>query len=496
MASLKAWLVAGVLAAAVTSYVPQCNAQVRLWGTFYGGTEEDAGKKVAVDSSGNTYVVGHTFSTSGIVTPDGFDTTFDAELQGYLAKFDTNGQLQWATYLGDSANAQTADIKVDARDNIYVVGSVTCPSNDLATPGHDITCQGHNDTFLMRFNSQGNRVWGTYFGGTGTDIGEALSVSPSGDIYIIGNTSSAQGVAPLSSVDSTLAGTLDTFVVKFNALGQFQWSRYFGGTGVEYGVDIACRPPSAGLSDVCYITGLTDSVAGVATAGAHDTTINTIESKDTYLARLQGSNGKTIWSTYFGGNRGATATALVVDSNLNVYIGGYTLSESGISTAGTHDPTWNGGYDMFMAKFSFDGAREKATYFGNSASSFWFQNDQLLDLAIDAGDNIYLVGWTEGISGIATPNAFDTTFSGTNTDTLEKPDAVLAKFNSGLVRVWATYYGGNSYDGLGAGGIAVDKNNHVYATGDTSSTNAMSTVGSHQISNKGAGDSFLVEFLQ
>lgn len=487
------------LAASLLAQSPSAQAQMRLWGTYYGGPEDDWPHAIATDSRGNVYTVGRTDSSTEIVTPNGFDTTFDASIQGYLAKFDSNGQLQWATYFGDGASAVAIDVKVDSQNNVYVLGSVICPSTNLASPGHDTTCQGVGDMFLMRFDANGKKVWGTYFGGNGEEAGVALSVGKFNDLYVVGRTDSPQGIAIPTSVDKTLNGEKDAFVAKYNSLGLLQWSRYFGANGDETGKDISCRAHSLGGVDICYIAGMTNSSTGIATVGAHDSTINTAGSiQDAFLARLNSVNGATEWSTYYGGNKGAIAESLVVDASFNVYLGGSTKSDSGIATAGTHDSTWNGVNDIFLAKFDVNGTRKAATYFGGNNPDAFLRNDGLEELAIDSSDNVYLLGWTEGTSGIATPNAFDTTLSAL--------DAVIAKFSPSLIRDWATYYGGNFADGDQSGGISVGRDGHVYVTGNTNSTgDLLATPGSHKPVKEGIfvgdilvveQDAFIAEFAQ
>ncbi len=246
-------LVVGSIVSALASYTPESKAQMRLWGTYYGGSVIETVRKVAVDAGGNIYAVGATMSPNGIATPNGFDSIKEPspnmefpETSGYIAKFNTNGVLIWATYYGDSGTTHVHlfDLGLDASGNVYVLGKAECPASGLATAGaFKSQCEGSTDMYLAKFDPAGKRLWGTYFGGTGSDLPGGLSVTPSGAVYLIGSTSS-QGIASMQSPDKTLRGDQDAVIARFTTQGTLLWTRYFGGDGYESGFDIACRAPN------------------------------------------------------------------------------------------------------------------------------------------------------------------------------------------------------------------------------------------------------------
>ncbi|HJR73357.1 MAG TPA: SBBP repeat-containing protein [Luteimonas sp.] len=486
MKSLTFAMTVGCLASGLFGQSSDCSAQARLWGTYYGGTNIENANKIATDASGNVYVVGATNSPDGIATPNGFDSVLDISVepsQGYLAKFNPSGMLVWATYYGDAQGnwgegegASVADLGLDASGNVYIVGTVVCPSQGLATPGaHDMSCD-EVDAFVAKFSPSGKRLWGTYFGGDEDDTGQALSVMPTGEIYVAGYTHSAHGLALGASKDASFGGLYDGYVAKFNAQGQLIWSRYYGGEDYDFVTDIACKRPNLLSADICFITGLTESTNSIASVGAHDTVRN---GDDAFVARLD-TNGIRLWGTYYGGSGHDSARSIAVDNQLNVYVGGNTDSNRSMATLNTHDVGYNGGRDMFVGKFNAIGQFIAGTYYGNSA------DESLEDIAVDTSGNVYVFGDVKAHGWLVTVNAYDTSFNGIG-------DTVIARFNPNLTRSWATYYGGNKIDT--ASGIAVGKNNHVYVTGVTNSSDALSTAGSHQQELK-AVDSFVTEFIQ
>lgn len=461
-------------------------AQNRIWGTYYGGEGSEWASKIATDSAGNAYVTGKTESKVGVVTPNAFDTSLDGISGAYVAKFDPSGKPVWATYYGDSSQTQGTDIGLDVYGNVYVLGNTSCPSNGLATVGaYDSVCQGAQEMFLVKFDSQGKRLWGTYFGGANAEYSDALSVSPAGDVYLIGNTDSPQGIVPMSSPDSSFGGDRDSVIAKFSSQGKLYWARYYGGIGFERGADIACKTFALGVPEVCYITGQTTSGSGIATPGTHDT-VYAVGNSDAYLARIEGNSGALVWGTYYGGNGRDDGLAVVVDSNLNAIIGGFTFSSDSIASGNGFDKayTGDGRTDLFLAKFTPSGARLVGTYYGGTNQELFY------DMAIDANNKIYVLGSVEVDSGLPTAGAYDATFNG-------QYDVILAKFDSVLVRLRATYYGGSYFEmgGGSSGGVSVSPSNQIYLYGTTGSDNSIATPGAFKTIPQGS-ESFLVKFSQ
>lgn len=166
---------------------------------------------------------------------------------------------------------------------------------------------------------------------------------------------------------------------------------------------------------------------------------------------------------------------------------GDTDSGALITTAGSHQQAYGGGYeDAFLVKFDSVGVRQWGTYYGGN------DDESGTSCATDASGNVYLTGAAYNISGtvIATAGSHQQYFAGGSLD------AYLVKFNSAGVRQWGTYYGGNLYDyGYSC---ATDAVGNVFVSGNSNSfapSTAIATPGSHQASaNGGSIDAFLVKF--
>jgi hypothetical protein len=389
----------------------------------------------------------------------------------FLVKFNSSGVRQWATYYGGSEWDYGISCAIDASGNVYMIGSTSSTSGIATAGAHETTV---NDGFLVKFNSSGVRQWGTYFEGNGN----ACTTDASGNIYIVGLTNSTSGIATAGAHQTVMSGSGDAFLVKFNSSGVKQWGTYFGGpytlaSGMETGYSCA----TDALGNV-YMTGHTPSTSGIATAGAHQT-IYGGSSTDAFLVKFN-SSGLLQWGTYYGDAGVDIGYSCATDATGNVYLAGDTQQEflpasSGMTTIGAHQSAYGGGYsDGFLAKFDSNGLRQWGTYYGGSLLDVSFS------CATDASGNVYMSGETQSPTSIATSGAHQTTVN----------SAFLVKFNSSGVRQSGTYYGGIRTV------CTTDASGNVYMTGYTQSNSGIATAGAHQTAkgNSGYNDAFLVKF--
>jgi len=195
------------------------SAGIRQWGTYYGGTAEDNGWVCAVDASDKVYLVGTTNSSNGIATVGSHQPTFGGWGDAFLVQFDATGVRQWGTYYGGGTFTYYSDwwgCAVDASGKVYMAGT-TNSSSGIATVGsHQPVFGGNSDAFLVQFESSGVRLWGSYYGGTGSDLGYSCAVDASGKVYMAGN-GGAPGtiIATTGSHQPTSGGWGDAFLVQF-----------------------------------------------------------------------------------------------------------------------------------------------------------------------------------------------------------------------------------------------------------------------------------------
>src|SRR6266498_1749388 len=231
---------------------------------YIGGTGEDVGLGIAVDSSGNAYVTGFTSSTQAtfplIVGPDltyngGTDDAFVAEINA------VGTALIYCGYIGGSDLDVGQGIAVDSSGDAYVTGYTSSTQATFpVTVGPDLTYNGVRDAFVAKVNAAGTvLLYCGYIGGGALDVGYGVAVDSLGNAYATGYTQSAFTFPVTVGPDLTYnGGTYDAFVAKVNAAGTaLLYCGYIGGNGEDVGYGIAVDG-----SGNAYVTGYTESNEG------------------------------------------------------------------------------------------------------------------------------------------------------------------------------------------------------------------------------------------
>lgn len=300
-----------------------------------------------------------------------------------------------------------------------------------------------NDAFIAKVNADRTLAWTRYFGGSGQDFGESIAIDGSGNAWIGGFTTSTN--FPGGGFDSTYNGGVDAFIAKVNADGTLAWGSYLGGSGADrgYGINVD------GEGNV-WLCGSTNSMNFP--AGGFDSSFNG-EQSDGFVAKVN-ADGSLAWGSYLGGSGYDSAYSVKVDAQGNGWLSGDTFSPN--FPAGGFDPTYNGGGDVFVAKVSTDGELAWGSYLGGGSRESMSAGDVL---AIDADGNVWLTGTTE--SGLFFDTPLSTTWMGGY-------DCFVVKLTAIGSFSWGIYVGGNGNEFSPS--IAVDRAGNAWITGATFST--------------------------
>jgi hypothetical protein len=396
------------------------SAGVRQWGTFYGGNGDDGGFSCCTDASSNVYMAGYTNSPAGIAV-GGHSNVISGTDDAFLVKFNTAGVRQWATYYGSPNYDEGTSCATDPNGNVYLAGYTDdCGSGSIATVGaHQVACGGGSiyDAFLIKFNSAGVRQWGTYYGGTGFDIGISCCTDASSNVYMAGYTDSPAGIA-IGGHSNVYSGNTDAFLVKFNTVGVRQWATYYGSPNYDEGISCATDP----IGNV-YLAGYTDDCGSgsIETVGAHQVACGGGSSYDAFLVKFN-SAGVRQWGTYYGGTGGEVGYSCFTDASSNVYMAGETNSTGAIATPTGHQTVLAGSQDAFLVQFNSSGVRQWATYYGGSGFDIGFSG------CVGAAGRIYLTGNTASTNTnvISTAGSHQVAKSGSS-------DAFLVQFYDNLI---------------------------------------------------------------
>jgi hypothetical protein len=476
------------------------------WATYYGGSGADFSFAICSDTlNGFVYITGSTSSTNNIVTSSAYQASFAGAnnnsalaMRGdaYIAKFNTVGVRQWATYYGGADNDPGCEIICDKSGNILLAG-LTGSTSGIATIGaHQTSLGGSIDCFLAKFSPSGNLVWGTYYGGSLTESisgntffnnsGIGLAVDNSNNIYLAGGTNSTNNIATPGAYQTTLNqnanSAADGFIVKFNANGIRQWGTYYGGSSTDWFSDI-----SVDNSGNVYATGNTRSDTGIATIGTYQTTHSphTIallnNDMDGFLVKFN-TSGQRQWGTYYGDNLTDESYSCITDGSGNAYITGLTRSTNHIATPGSSQPTnLSIGESGFLAKFNTSGQLSWGTYMGSGYGSV-----AGVEMTWNATGNICVLVYSQDSTNIPTSCALPT---------ISARDYLgVCVFDSSGAKLWGTLFGMGTIGDGGPSGICSDKTNALYCSGFTRLSN-LATPNAHQTTNGGGnGDGFLIKF--
>jgi hypothetical protein len=465
-----------------------------FYSTYLGGSGDDFGDGIAVDTSGNAYVTGQTASTNFPTTAGAAQSTFGGVNgfgygDAFVTKLDPTGSaLVYSTYLGGSGDERGNGIALDAAGNAYIVG-FTNSTNFPTTPGAFQTTYrgGSFDAFVAKLDAAGSTlVYATYLGGNSFDFGDAIAVDLAGSAYVTGSTDSTNFPTTVGAFQPAFGGTGplgvgDAFVAKLNPTGSaLVYSTYLGGSGDDAGTGIAVDPTGS-----AYVGGNTHSTNFPTTPGAFQSAFGG-GPFDAFVARLDPVGAVLVYSTYLGGSGDDEGFGLAIDASGNVYVTGSTTSTNFPTTPGAFQTSFGGvgssGFgDAFVTELNPTGsALVYSTYLGGS------DDDAGASIALDTSGNAYVTGWTASSNFPTTAGAFQAALAGGF-------DAFVTKLNpTGTTLVYSTYLGGSG-DDFGFG-IAVDAlpNPNAYVTGDTASANFPTTPRAFQTTFGGGTDDAFV----
>jgi gliding motility-associated-like protein len=435
---------------------------VRLWGTYYGGEGIEFSSSVFA-KDGIVYWAGTTYSSRNIASSGAYQNYYSSgwDYDCFFTKLNSDGTRVWGTYYGGGYADRINQIKASDNENVYIVGS-SLSSTNISSPGSHQPQKGlYWDGFLAKFDTNGIREWATYYGGEDNEEVHSLCIDSNGKIYISGETISGNNIATIASHQPNHANqgadSYDGFIAKFSSNGVREWGTYYGGNSRD-----AILDSKLDSSGNLIFLGITNSTIGISTSNAYQEINN---GADGFLVKFD-PNGNRVWGTYFGGNNDDFFFNLGIDSSDNLYCFGQTNSTINIATTGVFQEVYqqnNLNLDGCIFKFNPNGFKTWGTYFSPGAYGG----------SVSKNGAIYFAGIVE--NGFeATPNAFQEQRLSNNSGS----DGYLVKFNTNGQREWATYFSGEMAEYTNI--TAVDDNFNIYLAGSTNSLTNIATPNTYQ----------------
>jgi RHS repeat-associated protein len=324
-----------------SGFVGRLNAtgDILMYATYFNDAVPNA---VAVDALGQAFVTGK--GVSGMATTSGvYQSSLSGSYAPFVAKFNPGGTaLIASTFVGGTGLTAASlgnGIAVDSAGDPYIAGDVVSGSYPT-TSGAYQTTGGAGDAFVAKLSTDlSSLTYSTYLGGSGVDHAYAIAVDRSNNVYVAGATASSNFPTTGGAYQTSLTGTQDAFVTKFNTAGTgLVYSTLLGGTATAKALAVAVQQNgSAVIGGVSNSTDLptVNALAGTGASG----------SNEAFVSQFSAAGDSLTFSSYLATSSfGYTSAAngVAVDPVSLVYAVGSTTGGMQTST-GAYQGSYGGG---------------------------------------------------------------------------------------------------------------------------------------------------------
>jgi hypothetical protein len=321
-----------------------------IYSSYLGANGDDSIENFELDSSGNLVIAGRTTSTDFPVTSNADQPVIGGGADGFFMRLSANcSTILYSTFLGGSDNEGINEITIDTEDNIIVTGTTMSSNFPITTDAYQSSISStQSDSFIAKYNSSGQMIYATYFGGSQSDENYGLTTDSVGNIIIAGKTRSADFPTKNAWKSNYNDSMVDGFVTKLNADGQeLIFSSYFGGAGWDLVLHVS-----------------TDSNDNIIFSGYADIYPNAFPILDAFQEEIHGRcdisimmlspNGQPLFGTYLGGEEIDHPWKQCLTSDY-LYIVGFTESADFFTTSNAYQQAIRGNHDGFLFRFDIDG---------------------------------------------------------------------------------------------------------------------------------------------
>ena len=425
-----------------------------LWAKQLGGTNNDSGSGIAIDSAGNVLVTGDFSGTVDFDPGAGVANLSSGGYGGsYVVKLDSSGNYVWAKQFSAASGSipYSQGLAIDGSDNVVVTGGFQGTVDfDPGAGAANLTADNF-DVFVVKLNSSGDYVWANQFGSSNGDFGRSVAIDSFNNILVTGDFYGTVDFDPGAGTSNLTAtvGT-DLFVAKYDSSGNYVWAKQLAGGSYEQGRSVAVDFADNVIVSSSF-TGTVDFDPGAGFAQ-----LVSAGGDDAFVVKLD-SAGNYLWAERFGGSGYDQSYAAAVDASGNVFItGGFQGTVDFDPGGGTY--TLNAG----ASQGSFVWQLDSAGAFGWAAAPFVGSSGTGFATATDGSGNVFVTG---NFSGTAD---FDPGNETAILTSAGSADIFVAKFDSAGNYLWAKQLGGTNND-FGYD-IAIDSAGNVLVTGEFSGT--------------------------
>ncbi|MFZ7115034.1 MAG: SBBP repeat-containing protein [Bacteroidota bacterium] len=341
-----------------------------VWAKRAGGKGGDKIQSIALDGFGNIFAVGEFEDTC--YWESIMKTTPGPEVNNmFIAKYDTSGNVTWVKTLSTTGviHSRGYGVSCDESGNVYACGGT---KGDTYFEGNYLfTSNGDYDGTIVKFDSNGNYIWGRRLGGAESDKAYAIASDRNGFVYVTGYF---VGTAEFSSsVDLNGNGHTEIFLAKYNAdNGNLDWAKMAGDTGFDRGWDVMVN-----INGNIVITGeFQTGYFGTNQAYSRG-------NQDMFVAAYD-SNGDNLWVVDGGGVEDDIGRGITHDNAGNVIV----VGDYAVAGIFTPDTIYGNGFaDIFIASYSADG--QNLNWIRSAGG---LDSDRGRGVGVDNANNVYVCG--------------------------------------------------------------------------------------------------------
>jgi len=373
-----------------------------------GGSGNDMGETLAIDTNGDILLAGYTNSTDLPVTSHAISTAlYGGSNDAFLMRLSSDGsQIKYCSYLGGQGYESISSIKLDSTGDILLTGQTNSANFPVTVSALDTTYNGGLDIFLMKLtNACDSVLFSTFIGGSSDETYiKNINLDADGNIQLAGGTNSTNFPVTLNAYDTNYnGGYSDVFALKISADGtSLIYSTFLGGSSDDYSMGSDILPDGR-----LILTGYSSSTNYPVTANAYDK-INT-GLGDGLFTILKADGSGLDYSTFIGGNYSETGWNISTDTIGFVTLIGQT---GGLAyfpcSPGAMDTTQNGRFQIYIVRMDTrTNTMVHSTLFGGPDHDYAYSVAQSFD------GSVWVAGWTESSTAFpCTVNSLQTTFKG------------------------------------------------------------------------------------
>lgn len=302
----------------------------QIWAKRFGDGASQYAVDVAVDGSGNVFLLTRGFGTTdfggGALPSAG---TFDV----YLAKLDMNGAYVWQKRFGGPMDDDGAAVTVDGSNNVIIAGTM---QETLDFGGGALNTQGGFDVYVAKFTNAGVHSWSKRYGDAANQLAVDVDADMAGNIYVGGGF---EGTINFGPGAMTALSATDSFLAKLDMNGTGMLSKRYGAAGSEIASYAVKASPTGDVYFAGAITGAMDFGKGPLPPGG---------GADVFLLRLD-SSLNPLWTQRFGLTQNQYPRSLTTHMGGDVMVAGYF---EGNMPVGMNNLTSQGVFDVWAARLT------------------------------------------------------------------------------------------------------------------------------------------------